>query len=352
MTYFPDEISDFKDSVRVASTAALTLASPGSTIDGVTMATGDRVLVKDQGTASENGIYVWNGAASAMTRAFDADDDTELTAGSHVTVEEGTANADTSWIVDTDGPIQIGTDAISFTEISGSGGTLGDLDDVDATGVVDGSLLRYEDTPGEWRPTTASSLLVADDGTLEIATSSNNPGIEITQASGGGTIFNSTVSGDTAPYRFRITADGDLNWQRNDGTNDSSIDFNPTLGRLTFSAANDLYFNDSLWVTSGSSVYIDNNSAGGFVHRGADVTNRITFETKLTGDGQGRIQTLGDGRMRFGSGSATPDFEWAWSSANVLAVGSGDKIQQSELPTTSDDLVNQVWAERFDLFYA
>lgn len=80
----------WKDSCRVASTANLTLSGPGATIDGVTMAANDRVLVKDQSTASQNGIYIWNGAAVAMTRAADASTAPELEQAV-VTVEEGTS---------------------------------------------------------------------------------------------------------------------------------------------------------------------------------------------------------------------------------------------------------------------
>ena len=74
----------FKQSVRVASTTAITIASPGASIDGVTMSVGDRVLEKDNGTASARGIYVWNGAAVPMTRATDADGGTELSPGTAV----------------------------------------------------------------------------------------------------------------------------------------------------------------------------------------------------------------------------------------------------------------------------
>jgi hypothetical protein len=59
-------------SVRVAAQSNLTLAAPGAIIDGVAMAAGDRVLVKSQTNAAENGIYVWTGPAAAMTRAADA----------------------------------------------------------------------------------------------------------------------------------------------------------------------------------------------------------------------------------------------------------------------------------------
>lgn len=86
----------WKDSVRVASTANLTISGPGATIDGVTMVSGDRVLVKDQTTQSQNGIYIWTGAASPMTRATDASTFAELEAAV-VTVEEGTSNGGTKW---------------------------------------------------------------------------------------------------------------------------------------------------------------------------------------------------------------------------------------------------------------
>ena len=85
----------WKDSVRAASVANITLASPGATIDGVTMAASDRVLLKNQTAGAENGIYIWNGAAIAMTRSTDADTFNELESAT-VSVEEGT-NAGTSW---------------------------------------------------------------------------------------------------------------------------------------------------------------------------------------------------------------------------------------------------------------
>ncbi len=80
----------WKDGCRVATQSNINLASPGATIDGVTMASSDRVLVRAQTTASQNGIYVWNGAASAMTRSLDASTFAELEQAV-TTVEEGTS---------------------------------------------------------------------------------------------------------------------------------------------------------------------------------------------------------------------------------------------------------------------
>lgn len=80
----------WKDSVRVASTANINLAAPGATIDGVAMVANDRFLAKDQSTASQNGIYVWNGAATPATRAADMSVAAEVEQAV-VVVEEGTS---------------------------------------------------------------------------------------------------------------------------------------------------------------------------------------------------------------------------------------------------------------------
>ena len=79
----------WKDSCRVATQSNVNLSSPGATIDSVSMASQDRVLVRNQTSQSENGIYVWNGSAVAMTRALDASTFAELEQAI-VTVEEGT----------------------------------------------------------------------------------------------------------------------------------------------------------------------------------------------------------------------------------------------------------------------
>ena len=79
----------WKDSARVSTQGNINLASPGATIDGITMASQDRVLVRSQTAPAENGIYVWNGAATAMTRSLDASTFAELEQAV-ISVEEGT----------------------------------------------------------------------------------------------------------------------------------------------------------------------------------------------------------------------------------------------------------------------
>jgi hypothetical protein len=110
------------ESVVAATTANVNLANAlenGDTLDGITLATGNRILVKNQTTTSENGIYVVQ-ASGQPTRATDFDTATEVDSGDFVFVYSGTANASTGW-VQTNKPATIGTDPIVFTQFSGAG---------------------------------------------------------------------------------------------------------------------------------------------------------------------------------------------------------------------------------------
>ena len=102
---------DVKASVRVASTASLTLSGT-QTIDGIAVIAGDRVLAKDQATPAQNGIYVV--AAGSWARATDADANAEITSGMFTFVEEGTTNGSSGWVLTTTGTITVGTTALAF----------------------------------------------------------------------------------------------------------------------------------------------------------------------------------------------------------------------------------------------
>lgn len=108
-------IADWKQSVRVATTANITLSGP-QTIDGVSVIAGDRVLAKNQTTASQNGIYVV--AAGAWARSTDCDASAEVTTGLTVVVEEGTAGGGKPFILTTANPITLGTTALTFSALS------------------------------------------------------------------------------------------------------------------------------------------------------------------------------------------------------------------------------------------
>lgn len=108
---------DAKASVKAASTANLTLSGT-QTVDGIALVANDRVLVKDQTTASGNGIYLV--ASGAWTRATDMDAWTEVPAA-YTWVEQGTANGDSGWLCTSDQGGTLGTTNITWTQFSGAG---------------------------------------------------------------------------------------------------------------------------------------------------------------------------------------------------------------------------------------
>ncbi len=134
---------DIKDAVRVGTTANLTATySNGSSgvgatltnsstqaalvIDGITMVVNDRVMVKDQSTGAQNGLYkvtnIGSGSTNwVLTRTPDGDESTEVNGGSFFFVQEGTVNGDNGYVTTNDGNPTIGTDAITFEQFSGAG---------------------------------------------------------------------------------------------------------------------------------------------------------------------------------------------------------------------------------------
>ena len=130
---------DVKKSVRVATTAALAAvtydngagtltanANGALTIDGVTVSVNDRVLIKNQASAFQNGIYTVTatgsaGAAFVLTRTPDADTAGELTGGAFFFVEEGTDNADNGYVTSFNGTPTLGSTNITFSQFSGAG---------------------------------------------------------------------------------------------------------------------------------------------------------------------------------------------------------------------------------------
>ena len=134
---------DLKDSSHAATTAALAAVtySNGSsgvgatltanangalTVDGQTMVAAERLLVKDQSAGLQNGIYTVTATGSAgavfvLTRTTDFDSTTEVTSGAFTFVETGTTNADSGWVMTTDGSITIGTTAMAWSQFSGAG---------------------------------------------------------------------------------------------------------------------------------------------------------------------------------------------------------------------------------------
>ncbi|MGE0338118.1 MAG: DUF2793 domain-containing protein [Gammaproteobacteria bacterium] len=165
---------DRKESVRVATTANITLSGT-QTIDSVAVVAGDRVLVKNQTTGSENGIYVC--AAGAWARAADANTSDKVTAGMFTVAAEGGTQPDTLWVLTTNDPITLGTTALTFAQLSGSGAT---------------TFLGLTDTPSSYIGQTLKFVRVnAGESALEFAT-----------PSGGGNVSGPASATDNALTRF------------------------------------------------------------------------------------------------------------------------------------------------------
>lgn len=139
---------DVKASVRAASTPSegnidLAGGTFAGTLDGVTLANGDRVLIKDQTNGAQNGIYLYVASGNTFVRSEDANVDAEVTSGMFTFVEEGAENANNGFVLTTDNPITLNTTPLEFVQFSGAGqitagnGIVKDGNTIDVVGTAD-----------------------------------------------------------------------------------------------------------------------------------------------------------------------------------------------------------------------
>jgi len=238
---------DWKASVKAATTANVTLASDlenGDTLDGVTLATGDRVLVKDQSTASENGIYVVK-ASGAPDRSTDADTGAEVTANFAVFVEQGTANADSGFTLTNNGTVTIGSTALVFTQFTGLGQIVAGtgLDKTGNTLDIDSTVVTLTGTQTLTNKTLTSPTLTTPDlGTPSAATLTNATGLPV--ATGNANLGTGVATFLTTPSSANLAAA--LTDEAGSGTvafTTSPTFVTPTLGAA---AATSIAFADAL----------------------------------------------------------------------------------------------------------
>ena len=253
---------DVKDSVRAATTTAGTLATSfanGSTIDGVTLATNDRILIKDQSTGSENGIYTVN-SSGAPTRATDFDEDSEVTGGAFCFVEEGTSNGDTGWVMTNDGAVTVGTTALTFSKFSStvSISNLDDLTDVTISSVGAGEILGYN---GGWVNRTLAEAGIQAELTFGIADTNALKVNDASVSAGDGAVFTSTgLQG--VPYGI-----ADTNLLKVDGTassgNAALFTANGLVGRAIGIADTNMLRVDDAAAADGDIAYFTANGISG-----------------------------------------------------------------------------------------
>jgi len=181
---------DPKASVVAATTTNGTLATAfanGQVVDGVTLATGNRILIKNQTDQTTNGIYTVN-ASGAPTRSTDMDNGSEFP-GAFVFVEQGTVNADTGWTCTNNAPVTLGSTNITWTQFSGAGTYTAN------NGVVlNGSVFSFAPRAGYGLQTGASGAEV------KLATTSGlNLSSDLAVGAGNGiTVLTNTVAIDSA----------------------------------------------------------------------------------------------------------------------------------------------------------
>jgi hypothetical protein len=163
----------WKAAVRAGTTTAGTLASSfanASVIDGVTLVTGDRILIKNQAAGAENGIYVVQASGTPL-RSSDANSSTNLVDNTAVFIEEGTTQADSAWTLTNNGTITPGTTALVFAQFAGTGGT-GTVTSVSvvSTNGFSGTVATPTTTPSITIQTSVVGLIKGNGTALSAAT--------------------------------------------------------------------------------------------------------------------------------------------------------------------------------------
>ena len=192
---------DVKDSCVAATTGNITISTAlnnGDTLDGVSLSTNDRVLVKDQSTASENGIYI---VGSSPARADDLAAGADA-AGMFTFVEQGTVNADNGFVCTSNkGSAVVGTNNLAFAQFSGAGQiTAGDgLDKSANTLSVDlksngGIVIESTEMAVDLSASSITGTLAVSDG-----------GTGATSASAARTALGLVIGTDVEPHSDKLT---------------------------------------------------------------------------------------------------------------------------------------------------
>ena len=286
--------SDFKQSVRAIQTSNITLSGGApSTVDGVSVSLGDRILVTGQSTASQNGIYVvttvGSGSNGTWTRSADADTSGDMTAGMVVMVTEGTSNADTSWKITTNDPITLDTTSITFEQSSAYGyGTISvaGQDNIVADQVGDtltvaaGNNIVLTTTAGSDTLTVSAADNISASGT--ITATGNITGGNITTA---GVLSAGTFAGVTSTGEIHIQAQNQLKFFDTDSSHYLSFRAPSTVSaNITWTLPSGDGLADQVLATNGAGIlsWADAGSGGG--GSGSSYPNS-TFQTLPGTDG-------------------------------------------------------------------
>jgi len=327
--------SDIKASCRAATAANVTLSggAPDVLDSVVNLVVGDRVLVKDQSTGSQNGIYVvqtvGTGSNGTWVRASDFNATNKISSGIIVYIEEGTVYGDRVYSLTTDNPITLGSTSLAWSLISGAGGgtTPGgstgyvqynssslfagsanftfDGSNVDLAGYIDAANLRVG---------TSGNTISSTDTNGNILLTPNGTGVILANANVTAPVFISNVGPGTAPFTVTSTTQvANLN-VATAGTAGSAT----TAGTVTTAAQPNITSVGNLTIANISNIQINNNTVAA-----ADTNGNLSLNSN--GTGKVFISTLdsGGGRLVLSgtSGSVTDSSFFTYTSNSLLVNG-------------------------------
>ncbi len=350
-----------KDSVRVASTANLsgtysngtngvgaTLTNNGSqsalSIDNVSLAYLDRVLVKDQSTQLQNGIYYIAstshiGSATTnwvLTRTTDADEDSEVTSGLFVFVTSGDTNSATGWVMSSSGAIDVGTSSIVFSQFSGST-TYTDSDPITINGTVislnNGNPLPVNHGGTGVNFSASSGILKFTTGTASLVTA---PSGDIVGTSDSQTLTNKTLTSPT--INTGIIGSAGITFNGSTGT--TKIIANSTAGNNTITLSN----NNGTIVTTGDNGTITSNMIANNTIVNADInTSAAIAITKLaasTISGVSLGNNLNSLSTSSGGGLTISSTSYNGSAAGTISVDTSVVATLSSTQTLQNKTLN------------
>jgi hypothetical protein len=336
-----------KQSVRAATTANLSSLSGLLTIDTVTLNPGDRILVKDQTTGSQNGIYIASAGAWSRATDFDGTPPNEVESGNFVFVQQGSVNGGSSWVLITPDPITIGVTSLTFTQFSGgqtygagaglslSGNTFSIASNpvIPGTGAITVPIGNQAQRPGS--PTNGMIRFNTDSGRFEFY----EAGTWINFATGTG-----SPGGSNTAVQYNNNGDfgGSSNFTWNIGSNTLTIGTNGTVSvrNITGPAALSLDIAGSPGLSNNETGY-PVNIKGGLGGSGNSNTGNVNISTPApNGTGVGGSITFETSGVARAAITNTGAFTWggsAGTSGQVLKTnGSGSPPSWSSL--TSGDI--------------
>jgi len=370
---------EIKDSVVVATESNINLGSSANPnpVDGVNLTDGDRLLLKEQSDATENGIYVASTATDPTTwsRSTDANEDSEVNSGMFVFVEEGDTNSNRGFTLTTSDPITLGSTSLNFTQFSGAGqinagdgiSKSGDTLSIDAS-VLTGSFLGSTSNnldvqiASGLEDNSSNSIRVQGDEIADgfLSEGSNPHQISLNTASGlegdgsnnlrvrGDSIADGFLSEGGQPHQISVNIGAGV---ESDGANNIRVSGNQVAGNflsegsspqqvsvnlgsgLSDDGSNNIELtNDTISITGGDGITGSSISLGGSGTISVDPSDFAGLSLGSSGSPANLDVQIGDGIRRDGSDNIAVDAadltgNFIGSSSDNLSVNIGNGLE-------------------------